>query len=305
MGCFARSGKMPIIATAILLAAVSLVPLAAVSLVPLAAFAQEGTLQTIRDDVRQGPPPAASPPPATSSAEDSSHQQSSNATDSDWDLSDVGALIPLAGLLIASPAWGPVAALGDDYHTPGYYRWFPYADGGDGYLTRVDNWPITRPWAVRFDAEHVETFNHLENNGGRLLLSTTSRLGIDTSWNYLEEPIPTGRDHLWLGDANAVFRFAQNEQTEFRAGLGMNWLRDPGRADLGFNFTYGADFYPRRPWVVSAEIDCGTLGHAGLFRFRTTTGISLRNVEIYTGYEYADIGRTQWNALLGGLRLRF
>jgi hypothetical protein len=48
----------------------------------------------------------------------------------------------------------------------------------------------------------------------------------------------------------------------FRTGLGFNWLDDPIDTNFGFNFTYGADLFPRRPWVLSATIDWGTLGEA-------------------------------------------
>jgi hypothetical protein len=127
--------------------------------------------------------------------------------------------------------------------------------------------------------------------------------------HFEEHGAPGGPDRLTVGDCNLVFRFAQAERAEFRAGVGFNWLVHPdegmGPSDFGFNFTYGADFFPRKPWVLSADLDAGNLGHAGLFRFRATGGVMLRSVEIYTGYEYLDIGRTQFNMLLAGVRAWF
>ena len=70
-------------------------------------------------------------------------------------------------------------------------------------------------------------------------------------------------------------------------------------------FTYGADLFVRRPWVVSATIDWGTLGEAELFRFRTTGGVVVHGVEVYTGYEYLDIDSTQMNGVMGGVRIWF
>ena len=102
-----------------------------------------------------------------------------------------------------------------------------------------------------------------------------------------------------------TYRFAQSDFGQFRAGLGINWLNDPSQTNLGFNFTYGADIFPAKPWVFSAVLDAGTLGHAGLFRFRTTAGVAYRSVELYTGYEYTDIGSVHWNGLIGGVRLWF
>jgi hypothetical protein len=108
-----------------------------------------------------------------------------------------------------------------------------------------------------------------------------------------------------MGDCNVVFRFAQGEHAQFRTGVGFNWLDDPIETNFGFNFTYGADLFPRRPWVLSGTIDWGTLGEAELFRFRTTAGVVFHGVEVYTGYEYLDIDTTQMSGLIGGVRIWF
>jgi hypothetical protein len=88
-------------------------------------------------------------------------------------------------------------------------------------------------------------------------------------------------------------------------GIGLNWLNDPTQTNLGVNVTYGGEFFPCKPWVISAEIDGGTIGHAGLFRFRTTTGVVWRSLETYVGYEYSDIGTTQNNFFISGVRVWF
>ena len=129
---------------------------------------------------------------------------------------------------------------------------------------------------------------------------------MDSSFQYLRERLPSGDyDHLTLGDCNVVYRFAQHPNAQMRMGIGANWLKDNTRTDLGFNSTYGGDFFPRKPWVISAAIDWGTLGHARLFRFRTTAGVIVNRFETYAGYEYLDIGTTQSNALIAGVRIWF
>jgi hypothetical protein len=139
-----------------------------------------------------------------------------------------------------------------------------------------------------------------------LILETTSRFGIDSSFLYLTERFPDADDdHLSLGDCNLIYRFAQSSRAQMRTGIGANWLNDSTRTDLGFNFTYGGDFFPCKPWVISAVVDWGTLGHAGLFRFRTTAGVIFDRFEGYVGYEYLDIGTTQGNFLIGGARVWF
>jgi hypothetical protein len=151
----------------------------------------------------------------------------------------------------------------------------------------------------------METFDGLDNLGGRLLVEDAPRVGFGASWNCLEERDGDRRDTLNIGNCNLLYRFAQGDLGEFRAGLGMNWLNDSTAANIGFNFTYAADIYPRKPWVLSSEIDWGTLGKAQLFTFRTTAGVVFHHVETYAGYEYTDIGREHWDGLIAGLRFWF
>jgi hypothetical protein len=175
-----------------------------------------------------------------------------------------------------------------------------------GELVTLSNDPSVRRWAGQFRADYADNFGHLSGVGGELILETTSRFGIDTSFQYLTERLPgAADDHLTIGDCNLIYRFAQSARAQMRAGIGANWLNDSTRTDAGFNFTYGGDFFPRKPWVLSSAIDWGTLGHAGLFRFRSTVGVIVNRFEGYVGYEYLDIGSTQDNFLIGGVRVWF
>jgi hypothetical protein len=88
-----------------------------------------------------------------------------------------------------------------------------------------------------------------------------------------------------------------------RTGLGFNWLSDPADKNAGFNFTYGGDFFPIRPWIFSGELDLGTLGHSTVVHFRTAVGVSFGPAEVYLGYDYYDIGQAQIAGLVAGLRL--
>jgi hypothetical protein len=175
-----------------------------------------------------------------------------------------------------------------------------------GSLITLSLDPSARRWGGQFRADYANEFDNLTGIGGQLILETTSRWGVDTSAQYLRERIPgDGLDHLMLGDCNLVYRFAQSPRAQMRMGLGANWLNDSTRTDLGCNFTYGGDFFPCKPWVLSSAIDWGTLGHAGLFRFRTTAGVIFNRFESYVGYEYLDVGTTQGNFLIGGVRVWF
>jgi hypothetical protein len=139
---------------------------------------------------------------------------------------------------------------------------------------------------------------------GNLLVETTPRLGLDTTFlNATERLSPMRHDALWLGDANLFFRFAQSHWLVTRAGLGFNYLADNRSANFGFNFTYAADFFPAKPWIVSGELDLGTLGHTNLYHFRGTLGANWRSAEAYLGYDYYDVGPTQIAGLVAGVRL--
>ena len=113
------------------------------------------------------------------------------------------------------------------------------------------------------------------------------------------------RLHAVLGETDAVIRFAQNEHWMFRSGLGVNSLSDALDTDVGFNFTYGVDWFPINPLVFSSEIDLGSLGHAWLFHVRTSAGVTFKGAEIFAAYDYYDIGDGQLKGLSAGVRLWF
>ena len=255
-------------------------------------LADDDALQTIREDVRDAPP-------AASSSVNQRHPSSGG----NGACADSDAATSLLGLVILPPIFGPIAMLDDDYSKPSN---FPYALYGEPSLIHFDAGPDLRLWSARLDAEYANDFGGLDSWRGHLLLETTSRFGLEASAGELQQRLAGGgRDALALGDANLVFRFAQSDWAEFRTGLGANWLADGQEGNCGFNFIYAADFFPRKPWVISSVIDVGMLGGAGLFRFRLTGGAVFHGVEAYTGYEYLDIGRTDSNSLVAGLRFWF
>ncbi len=232
--------------------------------------------------------------------------------------------------VVTSPFWGPAAAIGDSYDADAHFAPFPYAEHRDGNLvfSRVTcdcgalldgsgespehapycawHFGSSKTFSGRFTGEWAEQPGDMSRIGGRLQLNTSSRFGLDTQMDWLREPASGSLDdELWLGDCNVVFRFAQSERAQFYSGVGFNWLDDPIDTDFGFNFTYGADFFPVKPWVISSSIDWGSLGRAEQFRFRTTAGLMINRVEVFAGYEYLDIDRTQMNTYVTGVGIWF
>lgn len=296
--------------------------------------ASGGELDAIRSDVRTRSPGSSSTWGDGSPRRDRGRRRNYYGEDngSDSVFGELFALLLLSGFLKGTEIiLSPLRQLCEPASIPEYtFPRFPYDDAegymvaGDQYggtrLSLVDDWRSdpsagyldlspprpTRRWAGRFRVDYAADFDDIERLGGHLLLSTASGWGLDSQLDFFTERLPAGaRDELWLGDCNLVYRLGKSEGCQARVGVGFNWLDDPLDTDFGFNFTYGLDFFPADPWVVSASLDWGTLGHAGLFHFRTTVGAVVHGVEAYTGYEYYDIGTTQENALIAGVRVWF
>lgn len=257
-------------------------------------------LQSLRDDVR------------TERSDDDEREEPDRApqkkrrswfaSDCDDDDNSLGNFMGTAILLGATcPFWGPASLLDDDYTFDADFPDFPYDDVPGSILVTTPPAGPASPWTARLRSEVASDFGDQERIGGRLLLDSALRVGIDTEWNYRYQNLPTGHDQLWTGDFNVVYRFAQSERVQFRSGLGVNWLSDRIGTDYGFNFTYGADVYPRKPWFVSATMDWGRLGHAGLFHGRVIGGVVVDRWELFTGYDYYDVGGTQINGLVAGV----
>ncbi len=206
-----------------------------------------------------------------------------------------------------SPFWGPPVYLRDDYVLNGHFFRHPYQSDQIG-LMAIGQSPALdknlRSWSIRMDAEYGESFDTTARIGGHAVLQSTSRWGLDGGFDHRTENVAPGdRDQLWTGDFNVIYRFAQSEAIQYRAGLGVNWLADEVDTEFGFNFTYAADWLPRKPWIVSAEIDLGSIGQATLVHSRVTAGIQFRGVEVYTGYDYYGVGSVDLSNLVSGIRL--
>jgi len=322
-----RSTWSGLVAQAVRITAVALIALGPCTIA--AAQYSAGDLQQVRDDVAgigRGGAPAASPPPQgpprppRNGDGNYDDEYGPNIDGDDWPF-----LLTIGAIIAGSPWWGPAVIVGDNYGRIGTFPRFPY-DYGDGYLDigltdrpprfeeygqpqsfvdRIDPRPLRlRPWAGYLQIDYASNFDDLDRVSAHLLISTWRRLEIDTQADYFDEQWPGGGDQLWIGDLNATFRFAQSERVQFHSGLGVNWLEGP-EPEVGFNFTYGAEFFPRKPWVLSTMVDWGTLGDAELFRFRSTAGVTVRGLGFYVGYEYLDIDRLHFNGLTSGIGIWF
>jgi hypothetical protein len=194
---------------------------------------------------------------------------------------------------------------------------YPYADGYCGYQLldlelakstySVDTDDVERKnWAMRIVIDNGNDFNGVNRFGGQLKFDHVSRWGVVTNWNYFYERRSCGCvDETVIGDTNLTFRFAQNEIASFYTGLGFRTLADYKQTDFGFNFTYGADFFPVRPLVISGVFDAGTRGSAGVVHGRASIGAIWHGWELFAGYDFLRIGSSNLQGPMAGIRFWF
>jgi hypothetical protein len=284
-----------------------------------AAAAHGQGLEELRSDVRTNGPgePSVEPPIKPRDEEPYEDHDGDGHDDDSWPLdgllgAGVVGVAALTGMVITSPFWGPPVWVGDSYMQPGYFPRFPHQyDHGYMMIGPPEAAGIAGPRqphavAIRGRTEFGTDFADVQWIGGHVLIETTPRWGVESDFRHVREDILQGFDDaLWLGDANLTFRFAQSPWLLMRTGLGFNYLSDAIGSDFGFNFTYGGDFFPIRPLVLSGELDLGTLGHTNVWHARATLGANWRIAEAFLGYDYYDIGPTQISGFVAGVRLWF
>jgi hypothetical protein len=261
------------------------------------------SLGDLREEARTPSPP--SPSSGGYSSDDDCCE-----CESDLDAELDGALGQMAFIGITSPFWAPPAMMSDDYDITFRFPTYPH-EYRQGYM--ISDAQTRGPrgeefcrldLGLRASAEYGTNFSGIDWVGGRFLLENSSRFGVDADFRVLEEQVAQGvDDSLSIGDLNAFFRFAQSRRCTVRAGVGFNWLSDQIEDDFGANFTYAVDWYPRKPVIISGELDLGWLGDATLLHGRLTTGVNYRNAEAFVGYDYLRIGDFDLNGLVAGVRL--
>jgi len=208
---------------------------------------------------------------------------------------------------LASPFAIPCLLIGDDHDHFTEFPDYPYADDVPGSLLVNSEFKGTKQtWGGTLQSFAIPGSHDLDRFGGRLLLENADRIGIDTETDYLlQTHRHGGPDHAWMGDFNVVYRFAESENMQWRAGVGLNWLADQTKPEFGINFTYGFDWYPRRPWTISSVIDAGTIGESSMFHNRSTIGVMLGPAELFAGYDYLQLGTAHVQGPVAGVGYRF
>jgi len=207
--------------------------------------------------------------------------------------------------VLTTPVTVPKSLIEDGDTHLGRFSGHPYLEN-DGYMVFDGYLKDAADWSARLTAEYGDEFSTERWMAGRWLVEHSNRLGVDGAVTYLrEEAAPGVTDDFLYGDTNLTWRFAQNEWAQMRGGIGFNWLSDDFGSDFGVNFTYGGDFYPMEPLVLSGEVDIGSLNHALLLHLRGTVGVQIHRCEVFTGYDYLQLDHSNVHGLIGGVRLWF
>lgn len=242
----------------------------------------------------------------------SDQQVDDNSDDRDTDDSDDMGFSELCLGVILSPFRLPHFALEGDSPSKAYFPDYPYFKSQPGHLyfpehdntaTAHDEAIRLRLWSLRLAGEEGNDFRGLNRVGVRVSLDTSSRFGLQSNWNFLSESLDGGgRDSTVLGDTNITYRFAQNEKAQMHTGIGLRILTDSSATHAGFNFLYGVDLFPRKPWTVSAVFDVGNAGSAFIVHGRATLGAAWRHSDLYAGYDFMRIGSVNVQGPMLGLR---
>lgn len=283
--------------------------LLATGMAPVHASAQDnpGDLETLRNSIRTEPPRSLSAAP--SAEQNERCRDRDEGPDADDPASDfLGRLfVASAWATLTAPIVLPRAWADDDYHVAGYFPDYPWrGDAGGNLILYRPGLDDFKTWSLQTQTEYADNFDGLSRIGTRFQLDTTSRFGLDAEFNYWRESLGERRlDDLWTGDLNGLYRFAQAEWMQMRIGPGINWLSDEIGTDFGFNLSYQGDFFPRKSWIISAELDWGTLGDEMLLHTRITTGWQWKHLEVFTGYDLYRVADTALQGMLGGIRVWF
>lgn len=207
---------------------------------------------------------------------------------------------------LSAPFTVPIALLNDGHDIEARFPDYPYADDLPGSLVKETPYQgHTKDWVANLQLFAIPETSDINRYGGRIVLDSAVRWGIDTETNFWYESSSAGSDHVWTGDANVFYRFAESEEVQMRAGFGVNWLSDRIGTNAGLNFTYGLDWFPRKPFTISTVFDFGSIGRGTLFHNRTTAGLMMGPVEAFAGYDYFQIGSTSFHGPVAGLGFRF
>jgi hypothetical protein len=184
-------------------------------------------------------------------------------------------------------------------HAPDYaYSPYPYAQEGS-----------SRTWRLDATAEGAYAFNDTArtNVGVRIF---SGALELSASANLFVAPYGTGAtvfgtrvETAWLGDVGGSLASPTADGVHFHYGGGALYWNNEGQGATGGYGSYGIDFFPLDPIIISTVAKVGGLGGQWYFDIRGTAGVSLGQIEAYVGYSHLRVGGVSLGGPLMGIRM--
>ncbi len=251
--------------------------------------AAEGRLEDAREQVRTAHPSSSSSPPSGGAG----RRESSTGSSADSIEVD-DAFVGVCAYALLSPFVVPNALMEDqDFAFP------PLAPRPYAAPPAAGGW-----WTLRLGAEYAYEQDQLHRFSASTVVETRSRLGLSAGWDRYEQR-GSAHDRIDLGDAEVTLRFAQCAWGHMHLGLGVRWLSDRVGTEVGFNATYGGEFFPVQPWTAAFQLELGRLGEATVFRARASIGAQVLGLQPYIGYGFLALGSVDFHGPLAGLTISF
>jgi hypothetical protein len=258
----------------------------------------QGKLDEFRDTVR------------TEKEDNSRYQGFNDDDDEDNDVEHRGFYQSILDMIdftrfISAVISSPFAIPHSIWDEKGYAQFceYPYQNDYPGFMRKITNSESPSDFNFRIQFETGYDFEGVASFSGNFLLDTESRLSFELGASYMREWIEESvYDTLNTGEFNILWRFVQSPNLQMRAGLGIRYMNDYIGTERGFNFTYGLDLYPVKPWIVSASVDFGSLGEANVSSARFTVGAAVKRFELYAGYNSLRVDTVEIHGPVAGIR---
>jgi hypothetical protein len=185
-------------------------------------------------------------------------------------------------------------------HAPDYaYSPYPYSEPGGS----------PRTWRLDATAEGAYAFNDTARTqvglrifSGALELSASANLFL-ARYGTGATVFGTAVETAWLGDVGGSLASPTADGVHFHYGGGVLYWNNSGQAATGGYGSYGIDFFPTNPVIISTVAKVGGLGGEWYFDLRGTAGVSLGQIEAYVGYSYQRVAGVSLGGPLMGIRM--
>lgn len=192
------------------------------------------------------------------------------------------------------------------------YAAHPYEEGTPGYVLRGSLGVGDRlPGRLHSGQFALEGGQSGPSQGrARLALRFAFwRLGFDTSLDAhftgsgtQDKPLRTA---LVMGSTNGLIAPVLHPRLMWWIGGGINYAAQPSGVGVGPNLTSTIDVFLRRPLVMSARGDVGTVDGQPTVGGRGSIGFMLKSFELYAGYEARRLGDLLLQGPMVGARAWF